>query len=504
MAVHPFGAWKPDSDGLNSIDAGEAVGVFPRPRGYGPWPSLAALSIDALPTACKGAITARTSTGTYVVFAGTTTDLYKFAGVTTAWTEVTRSSAVNYAVPADGYWSFCQFDDIIIACNGVDAPQFIDADTGTNFEPIAGSPPIAKYCRVVGDHLMFMDLTTAQGPVASSGRIQVMWSGLRDYDYWTIGEKSCDFATFFDGGFVMGGTTLIGGLVFQQKAINRFVKHYDKIFDFAPIQEAQGTESPYSITPHESTTYFYGTDGFMAIGPDGMRQIGNDWIDEWFLENCDQTRVNEVVAAMDPVKMRWLVGFPTASADTGTFDHMLCFDALNPERAWTHAPISGEYLFSSASAGWSLTSVAADYATLTAWAAFGASVGSRVWAGGAPLLSAFNTSHKWSAFAGPPVEATMQTSRFQPVPGRRAYVNGFRPIDDAAAGTGRVATSERPQTAVAWGASSDLNVHGVIPLRASGRFHKFERVIPAGTDWGDAEARGIEFDDDMIRADGMR
>ena len=504
MAFHAYSSWRPDACGLNTFDAGEALGVFPRPRGYGPWPNLSRLAVDLLPAACKGAYTARTSTGTYVVFAGTATDLYKFAGVSTAWTEVTRSSAVNYAVPTDGFWSFAQFDNILIACNGVDAPQFINVDSGTNFEPVAGSPPVAKYCRVVGDHLMLFDLTTAQGPVASSGRIQCMWSGLRDYDFWTAGDKGCDFATFFDGGFVMGGSTLLGGLVFQQKAINRLVKSDHKTFDFAPVQETQGTESPYSITPHEATTYFYGTDGFMAISPAGINAIGNDWVDDWFAENCDLTRVNEIVGAMDPTKMRWLVAFPSGSAPSGTFDNIICFDALNRERPWTHAEFNTEYIFSSASAGWTLTSVEADYADLTAWEAFGAPVGSRVWLGGAPLITAFDNAHGWAAFAGTPVAATVQTARFQPVPGKRAYVNGFRPIDDAAAGTGRVAVAERPQTAAEWGASSDLNTQGVIPLRASGRFMKFERAIPAGTDWGESELKGIEFDDGMISVDGER
>jgi hypothetical protein len=504
MAFRPYSSWRPDACGLNTLDAGEALGVLPSPRGYGPWPSLAATS-QALAATCRGAFTARKSNGSYVVFAGTATKLYKFDTVGNPWIDVTRGSGGDYSTPSDGFWSFAQFDNLLIACNGVDAVQVIDVDdiSSPAFDALGGSPPVAKYVRVVGDHVMLYDLASAQGSVASSGHIQFAWSGLRDPDYWTFGEKSSSFGTLFSGGFIMGGTSLLGGLIFQQNAINRLVRDPYKIFDATPILEAQGTESPYSITPHEGTTYFYGTDGFMEISAGGgIRQIGNDWVDNWFLEECDGSRVNEIVGAMDPIRMRWFVAFPTSSSGAN-FDHILCFDTLNAERPWTHAPFDVDYIFGSASVGLNLSEITALYPTLEDMPY---PFGSRVFLGGAPGLAAIDSAHKWAFFVGSPTAAAVQTTRFQPIPGRRCFVNGYRPIDDAAAGSGRVAVAERPQDAIDanWSAGSDLNSVGVIPLRASGRYVKFERSIPAGTEWGDSEMKGIEFDDGMIVDDGER
>ena len=59
---------------------------------------------------------------------------------------------------------------------------------------------------------MLMDLASPLG-IASSGRIQVAWSGFRDFDFWTFGQKSSGFATFWDGGFVQGCTSILGGLI---------------------------------------------------------------------------------------------------------------------------------------------------------------------------------------------------------------------------------------------------------------------------------------------------
>ena len=293
MVVLAYGPWAPDRYGLDGDVAGEALGVLPKARSYGPWPGLAATS-PAVPAGARGAFAARKANGTFVVFCGTATKLYKFAGVSTSWADVTRSSGGNYSTPADGHWSFCQFDKYLIATNGVDAVQVIDIDSGTNFAALGGSPPVAKFCKTVGDHVVLAQLGTAQGPRATSGAIQIMWSGLRQHDFWTAGEKSCDFATFWDAGFLQGVTSLIGGLVILRTGIQRFGRDTYKTFDFAPVLDAQGTDAPYSIVQDEGAAYFYSPGGFVGIGA-GVEQIGNEFVDNWFFERANPNRINEMM-----------------------------------------------------------------------------------------------------------------------------------------------------------------------------------------------------------------
>ncbi len=500
MALVPFAPWEPDKFALNAAGvSGEANGIFPAPDSRTPWPSLATTSLAAAATV-RGAFAARTSDGSIVVFIGTATKLYKFAGVASPWTDVSRSVGGNYT--GTGLWSFAQFDKYVIACNGADANQYIDIDSGTNFAALPGSPPIARYVKTVGDFVMLMDLASPLG-IASSGRIQVAWSGVRDFDFWTFGQKSSGFATFWDGGFVQGCTSILGGLMFQKEAISRMVRRQQGLpaFDFAPILETQGTNAPASIISHEGETSFLSSDGFMTIGSDGIRQIGFGRVDKWFLENCEPTRVSEVIGALDPVTMREMWAFPTAGNTSSLFDHIICHDKRLDE--WTHAPVSTSYLFAAASPGVTLEGLDALYATLED---VPYSLDSPIWAGGAPGLFAFDGSNKMATFSGPNLAAIMQTALLQPVPGRRAFCNGFRSIGDAANATGRVAVTERSQTAQTWlGSRSMVPGSDLIPARASARYMRFEKAIAAGESW--THEQGIDFGDpgeELVTEDGER
>lgn len=499
MAPIPFAAWRPDIWSTGSPFAGVASGVLPRANSYGPWPSLASTSL-AVADVVRGAIVARLTNGNTVVYCGTATKLYRFAGIATSWADMTRASGGDYAVPADGFWSFAQFGKYLIAVNGVDAPQVIDVDAGSAFAALGGSPPIARYVKVVGDFVWLIDLSSAVGPSAPSGRVQIQWSGFRKHDHWTPNSRQSDFATFPSGGFVQGCSSQLGGIVFLERQIWPYVRSSVKVFDFAPIQEEQGVDAPNSIVSHEQTTYFHGTDGFSSIGPQGIAAIGNEWVDNWFLEACNPERVVVMQGALDPLRMRIFWLFASTSNASSVLDRIICYDILNKERPWTEASdVQASVLFQGATPGATLSDLESLYGSV---GAVPYPLGSRVWVGGAPLLAAFDGSYKLAFFNGAPLEATVQTSQFQPIPGRRGFVNGFRVLGDAATVTGRSSYVERTQDTETWKASGTLNAQGVIPQRGSGKYMRAEVTIPAGTDWD--HLHGIEFMDDDVRDDGVK
>lgn len=497
-----FPAWRPDAFSLGTGFASDVNGVLPGAGGWTPWPALEVLSL-AVAAAVRGAFIARTSAGAAVIFAGTATALYKFAGISTAYEDVTRTVGGAYALGTDAAWQFDQFGDVVIAVNGTDAPQYFDLTSSTDFAVLAGSPPTgAAGVKVVGDHVWLYNFTTALGPsgIVPNGKSQINWSGFRDYDYWTIGEKSCDFATFPSGGFVQGVTTELAGLVFLERAVWRFVKDETKIFDFAPIQGAQGTVSPYSIIQNESEALYYGTPGFAAIGSDGLRQIGNEWVNNWFLGQINQSRLKTIIGAMDPVRKRAYWIYPDSSNSSSyTRNGIICHDLLNQERPWSKASIETEFLLPGASPGATLSDLATLYTTLSG---VPFPIGSDAWLGGAPRLAAFDSSHRLTFFTGNGVQATVETAEFMPIPGQRFYVSGFRITGDASAATGRVYVKERPQDALSTGASASLTTEGQIPVRSSGRILKCEATIPAGETW--SFISGVDFNDGDVRPDGVR
>lgn len=501
--MQSFGRWAPDTLNVNSGLAGEALGVRPGLTGYRPWPQLASSSpaLETPATAGRGAFAARTTANAIAIFVGQITKLRKFAGVATNFTNVTRSSAVAYALATDDQWQFAQFGVNVFATQITDALQFIDASSGTNFEPVTGSPPKARYIAVVGDFLML-------GNTDTSSR-EVRWSGRNDASSWTKYVKDADAQTFPDGGDVMGLSGFErGGLVFQTEIVRQMATRQDAaIFEFHRVESSQGTLAPYSIITRQGLSYYYAVNGFQRIGSDGASEaIATNWIDGWFLENSNaSTRPKAIIGSADPAspEVYWLFAGP-GNATSNILDHALCFNPSLTDSdygPWTHAPLSASTIFPAATTATTLENLGSAGLGYTL-ETVPYSLDADIWKGGAPRLGAFDSAFKMAFFSGSPAAATVQTAQFEPVPSRRGYVRGFRLIGDAANATGRVGYSDRPQTPITWNGSQAMDAGGRIQARAEGRLIQVEVSVPAGDTW--RHLAGIDFDDDQVTPTGRR
>src|SRR5258708_29566254 len=125
-AVIPFGEWRPDIALLDNQFVSIADNVLSTANSYKPFQSLLAFTTSTLPTLpCVGLTACRKSDGTWVIFAGSTTALYKFS--LSGWTDVTRVAGGNYSATR---WSFAQFGTNLYACNINDALQKFDIEAG--------------------------------------------------------------------------------------------------------------------------------------------------------------------------------------------------------------------------------------------------------------------------------------------------------------------------------------------------------------------------------------
>lgn len=475
----PFGKWRPDLYGLNSQFAGEASGVLPGGDSKRPWPSLSPYTA-ALPAVCRGATYAVGSTGAYSLFAGTATKLYKFNSSTLAWDDITRLVGGNYALGTDERWSFAQFGFYLYATNIADALQRFDIDSGTNFAAVSGSPPQARYIRTIGDQLFLNNLTSLPN--------RTHWSGRNNPVFWTAGGgQDCDYQDFPDGGAIKGVTGLRGGLIFQDTSVRAFQPSQGReIFTFAQIEGAQGLVAPDSLVTHMGMSYYLGIDGFVAIGPQGSRDIGTEAVNDWFYSNVVAGRAKMTMGVRDPKRPRIFWQFPTTS--TGyLLDHCICYDLILDE--WTHTPLQASVLMAAATAGTTLDGLDTNYPDLDA---MDISLDSSEFAGGVQSVAAFDANNKLAFFSGANLAATVETAEMQVIPNRRGMVRGITPMTDAAAATVQMSTRENLNATPAWGDASTLNSQGKAPYRASGRYHRIRVSVAAGEAWNDLQ--GVEID----------
>lgn len=498
--MQTFGKFAPDIATLNVTLAGEASGVLPGRTGYRPWPQMQVGSAP-LATACRGAYMARTLTNAISIFAGTSSKLHKFASMS-AWPDFSKVG--GYHLATDDQWQFAQYGPNVYATNLSDPLQTCDVSSGTFFSDANGSPPKGRYIAVVGDFLML-------GNTDTSGR-EVRWCARNDPTSWTHYDRDSDSQQFPDGGDIMGMSGFeVGGIILQTETVRSMTVRSDAaIMEFHRIETAQGTLAPYSLINRQGTSYYYATNGFQQISSDGTSQgIGANWIDHWFLDNSNaSSRPKAIIggfSARSP-KVFWLFAAP-GNGTSQIFDHAICFDPTLTDSdygPWTHAPLAASTIFASGTTGVSLDGLGTPglgYAI----DAVPFSLDSDVWKGGAPRMGAFDGTFHMNFFSGPPQAAIMQTGLFSPVPGSRGYVNGFRPVTDAATAAGRIAVTERQQTPETWLApGAALTNQGIIWSRASGRHMRFEVTIPAGTLWQEASGISIEDDDALATAAGGR
>ncbi len=491
--MQEFGPWEPDAYLVNSASVAEASGVLPKPNSYGPLPQPAMQSLAA-GTVIRGAFTARTSTNAIKIYAFSATKAYLFAGVSSAWTDITRAAG-DYTMAADDYWVVKQFGDTLIGVDGAgaDVPQFIAVDAGTQLAALAGTPPKARAIEIIGDFVYLGNTSTAEKAIKNSAR--------NDAATWTAGSKDSDGQTFQDGGSVQGIAGYeLGGLVFQTETVRRISLRQDAaIYETHRIDAARGTSAPYSIVKDGSDVYYYTYNGFMRIGGDGsIANIGVNRVNDWFAENQNIARPKTIIGALDPLVRRIFWLFATRNnASSTTLDGLIVYD-IERDR-WTHATVALTYIFTSATAGLTLSALAALYTTLSS---VPYPFGSDVWKGGAPGIAAFDANKQLCFFFGTPMAASVQTSGFEPVPGSRAYVNGCRLIGDAVNATAKIGGAERPQDAVQFKAAQGVNAQGRVPMRISTRYAQIQVDVAAGQDWYDLQ--GMDFDQGDIRPDGKR
>jgi hypothetical protein len=487
MLYIPFGTYRPDVSDFKGEHSPILNNVLPRADGYGPLKSFSALS-GAMAAACRGAFRARKSDGSVMLFAGTSTKLYLLDNTDYAWDDVSKAAGSYTALPATDQWQFEQFGNYVVAMNVNVSPQYFLIGTSTAFDDLAGSPPQARYCRVVGKFLVLSGL--------ASNPFRIHWSGLNAITTWTSGTNSSDYQDFADGGVVrtLGGGQ--AGTIFQDGKIRRmtYAPGSPIIFQIDDVTSDMGIADPLSVITANDKVYFRATQGFHEISPGGYpKPLGREYFDATFAAEYDSGNSQLMIGAADPRAGRVFWAYKTTGGTSGLFNKILCYDTVL-KRATT-SDITGEYLVSVAQPGVTLESLDSISGSIDALTQSLDSFASA----SAPEIGVFNSSHVLGTLRGANLEATLETPEKGEEGDARIFVRGVRPITDAPTVYASLSARETQQATSTTTSESLVNAIGECPVRVSTRNASVKLRIPASTTWTYAAGVDVNYDKDGAR-----
>lgn len=474
-----FGEWRPDVSHLNTAVSSVARNVLAADGSYLPFPGLSVVS-EALPAKPLSGFVAKTTDGSFVIFAGTGTGLYRLNTTDFTWDDVSQAATTYNASEAEP-WTWAQFGRYVFCTNVNDVAQYIDIDTGTEFADVPDSPPQSRYVAVWGSFLVLAN--QANDPN------KLHWSALEDPFSWTVGTNNSDIQVFPDGGAIVGITSSPNPIIIQERAVWRgvFQPGSSVIFTFDKLKDRFGAKSPYSVTSRDDQVFLFAEDGFYQISYAGeLAAIGQEKVNRYLLDVIDNGWIGKVIAQVDPVNTRVYFGFKTTDQIADNVDRLMIYDWRL--QRWTEAEVNLHALVGAASPGYTLEALSALFPVIED---VPASLDSRVWAGGAPVLAAFDTSYRLAFFTGDALAARLETSEIGATDGSMREIQAVMPVVDTADVTVETGSRLRRSDAVVYREPKAPSSNtGVVRSRVRARYHKFRVNIAAGAVW--THASGVD------------
>lgn len=494
--------WEPDQPDYMNPGSGYVLNVIPRTqKSYGPLAMPAPLGNGALTARCQGAFFGIGSDGTVDGFAGDANDLYSVQA-STNWTNVSKVAG-GYNIVNDEQWKFVLYGQRVIALNIADPLQSFILGSSSAFADLitTANPPKARFAAVVKS---FLVLGNTSDPVYGANPQRVWWSRNGDpTQFDTPGSAlAATFQTSFqdllgNGGWIQG---IVGGLGTADMAV--FMDHQivrgvwvggNVVFDFFPAEGVRGTPAPGSIAQLGPLVYYLGEDGFYSFDGSNSTPIGATRVDRTFFADLDATYMGSVCSAIDPINKLYIVGYPGSGHTGSNCNKMLIYNWQLDK--WSQAmPIGGgsfEIISRALSFGYTLDQLYTILGYNLDNLPF--VLDSRVWTGGNLLMGIFDTNHMLNFFTGVPLDATIDTSEVQPVPGGVTRVYNTRPIVDGnVVPTVSIWTRNRQNDSQIFGTPISMDALGNAPQRAVGRYIGARLTVPSSSSWSHISACELE------------
>lgn len=484
-----FGPWLPDLPPYENPGLVAATNAVPADGGYTDFNALATAD-SALSARPQGAFAALNSAGNVDIYAGDATKLYRRNG--SSW----DATAASYSTASDGWWSFCQFDSTLIATNFVDNPQKA-ALGGVSFGNLhtSGTAPKAKFAFTIG-RFVFLGYTTD----GTNGTVphRVQWSGFSRPTEWPTPNTAAaaavqsgeQFLNRPDLGGVAGG---FGGdqfgIILQRSGVTRAAySGPPTVFSFDTIEDKHGAWFPNASIKIGPLVYFIAADGFYATDGTRVIGIGAGKANKTFLADVNQTYLERVRAAFDPLTKCIFWSYPNGLS-TGTPNRLI---AYNIEEERFAGPIADDMtlLFNSLSTGYTLDNMDSIMASIDGSTI---SLDSSIWQGGLPKMAGFGTDFKLGTFTGASKTAVFQPGEVELNPNGHYTVQGVKPLVTGSPTSITVALATRStldNSAIAFGTPTLRTARtGICDFRDDVEFASVQMTVAGGFD----SARGVTF-----------
>lgn len=484
MTIIPFGEWLPDLPALQNPGALKVTNAFPGANGYKPVPSFVSQT-GATGSRPRGAVAARDSTGTIYQYAGDVDSLYELSSG--SWSDI--SIAGGYTSGTEERWEFLRWKNKMLATNFSDSPQSITFGDA-NFANLTTDLEM-RHLAAVGN---FVVAGYTNDAVDGTVPNRVRWSAFDDETDWTVDPSTLsDFRDLQAGGQVQG---IVGGefgvVILEASTWRMSFAGAPTVFQFDEVLPGLGALSRGSIVTLAGTVYFMSEQGFVALSAGtGARFIGAGKIDETVRKDIDQAFLHRMYAGVDAKAGRVLWAYPGAGNTNGRPNRILVYDRTFDR--WSFIEAEFEILWRGASESIDLDT--ADTFADDLDVAGAPSLDSSIYKGGAPQLSAFDSSFESGFFTGDPMTAIIDTKEAELNPGRQTHLNAFRSVIDGGSSMAQVAARNLLTDSVSFGASLTQRASGRFTTRSNGRYHRARFTIT--DDWTDAI--GIDVDRDGAR-----
>lgn len=454
--MNAFGPWNPDIAGPNSGVAIVAEGVIPKREagglGYGPFPQLStpsgatALSADPL-----GVASVQAPDGTWSVYAASSTKIEKLSSSFT-WSDVETGRTVTSGDDV----SFALIGTKLMNTDTTDGMKAWDIVSGGTNTAVTGAPA----ARAV---FTMKNVVFAMGTTASPRRFASCDIG--NYAKWSGGAANA--GTLEDGGGLVGGADLKNGfgVMFQERAI-RGIQFGAGVSTYAvdKVADGLGCVAARTIVPWDGRAYWWADDGpWVLAAGSAPSSLGDGKINDWASSSIGRSNFKNLQGTVDPQRklILWRIDQSRVLAYSWTTNE---FSVL---------PVSTTALARIATPPTSIDSLSGTIDSLAG------TIDSLSGTSAAPVLSALNSSRKYSTFTGDNLAVTLESSRMQnPV---TSLVGWVTPVDDANAGTLQVGVADTLDGTLTWGTGSMKTTSGRTEQRSRGKTIAFRRNVPAGT-----------------------